>query len=219
MKTDTTINCTRKRNRYGVNCVVGKRNWKDMGVGTVIALVYDMTKNYNIRKVNRTTPTMRGVSLKPCYGSLVRHSVGSFLLSRLRLGGAYIGRGKHGMNYQKQLQDPRWKTVSTRIIQRDNFTCTECNERTNKPQVHHIRYIAGKMAWEYDPLLLRTVCPLCHKTLHTDGYVTDYAPEQPPCCSECGDDVTNDQGYGTSGRKFYCEKCVNLMDIMRGILI
>ena len=42
-------------------------------------------------------------------------------------------------------------------MQRDDFKCRECGT-TNDLNVHHIRYIEGRLPWEYDNGDLVTLC-------------------------------------------------------------
>jgi len=69
------------------------------------------------------------------------------------------------MDYQDQLNDPRWKEKRRLILIRDKHVCQLCGYK-NFPRVHHKRYIKGLMAWEYKDNDLITVCKLCHYKIH-----------------------------------------------------
>jgi len=127
--------------------------------------------------------------------------------------------GKRGMTYQEQLQDPRWKTVSTRILQRDKFKCRLCHGKPKHPHVHHIHYVYGLKAWEHDPSLLVTLCYDCHTRVHSEPDYAELLDIHVEACCVCGRYVTNEQGYGQTGRDYYCESCVNKMELERGELI
>ena len=66
------------------------------------------------------------------------------------------------MNYLNQLKTPQWQKKRLQILERDQFKCRNCNDEQSQLQVHHIKYIKGRMAWEYPDKLLITLCELCH---------------------------------------------------------
>jgi 5-methylcytosine-specific restriction endonuclease McrA len=68
--------------------------------------------------------------------------------------------------YRKLLQDPKWKIKASFIRKRDSHTCRHCGKKSNRLQVHHIKYIDGLMPWEYDNELLESLCSSCHKKEH-----------------------------------------------------
>ncbi|GEM_PF-6008465 len=43
-----------------------------------------------------------------------------------------------------------------------------------KMNVHHKKYIEGKMAWEYEPNDLITICEECHQRIHIEGKIPFY---------------------------------------------
>lgn len=69
------------------------------------------------------------------------------------------------MTYEEQLLTPEWKACRHWIIERDMYMCQRCM-RQDGLQVHHKRYIAGKMAWEYEDKDLITLCRKCHADEH-----------------------------------------------------
>jgi len=69
------------------------------------------------------------------------------------------------MTYQEQLQDPRWKELRIKIINRDWGYCTCCGTSKNL-HVHHTKYFDGLMAWEYPWQYLKTLCADCHALEH-----------------------------------------------------
>lgn len=69
------------------------------------------------------------------------------------------------MTYDEQLKDERWLSLRHVIMCRDLHMCTKCGKKKNL-QVHHKQYRPGKMAWEYDPSDLTTLCRLCHMAEH-----------------------------------------------------
>jgi len=85
------------------------------------------------------------------------------------------------MSYEEQLNDVRWFEKRDEILQRDDYCCQDClrgRDRLTtyiKLHVHHIKYIAGRMAWEYPNGYLITLCDECHSKLH--GLIPDMRPE------------------------------------------
>lgn len=69
------------------------------------------------------------------------------------------------MDYKSQLLTQEWKSKRLKILQRDKFTCQKCGSK-DKLQVHHKRYIKGRLAWDYPNNLLTTLCGTCHNFIH-----------------------------------------------------
>lgn len=68
----------------------------------------------------------------------------------------------------KELYPPDWKEISTRIRERDNYTCTECGKKYPAKckwlHVHHIVPLsAGGNNEDYN---LTTLCYKCHAEHH-----------------------------------------------------
>jgi 5-methylcytosine-specific restriction endonuclease McrA len=59
--------------------------------------------------------------------------------------------------YRELRRDGRWQRKRLEIMQRDDFKCRQCGT-TNDLNVHHIRYIEGRLPWEYDNGDLVTLC-------------------------------------------------------------
>lgn len=74
--------------------------------------------------------------------------------------------------WDRDLRDPRWKEIRSRIVERDDYTCLHCG-RQMQPfvslNVHHKGYQNGKRPWEYPPEKLTTMCSQCHFWIHK-GY-------------------------------------------------
>lgn len=70
--------------------------------------------------------------------------------------------------YEQQLDDKRWKLKAENIRIRDKHECRLCGAKKTQLDVHHIRYINGREAWDYDDGDLVTLCHKCHEELH-DG--------------------------------------------------
>ena len=72
------------------------------------------------------------------------------------------------MTYQEQLNDYRWTNKSNEIRERDDHTCILCGSE-RKLNVHHVKYIKGRMAWEYENFYLMTVCNTWKSKTGCDG--------------------------------------------------
>ena len=72
------------------------------------------------------------------------------------------------MTYDEQLQDPRWIKLRDYVKKEDRHECRYCGRKEDL-QVHHMKYIDGKMAWEYPTELLLTLCRECHEKQHLIG--------------------------------------------------
>ena len=64
--------------------------------------------------------------------------------------------------YSEKMKDPRWQRKRLEILQRDNWSCTECWEIEKPLHVHHRYYIPGREPWDYPPFCLITLCDECH---------------------------------------------------------
>lgn len=64
--------------------------------------------------------------------------------------------------YSEKLKDPRWQKKRLEILERDNFTCTECGDKESPLHVHHKIYIFGNEPWDYKDENFITLCELCH---------------------------------------------------------
>lgn len=77
------------------------------------------------------------------------------------------------MTYQEQLLTDEWKLRRQEIIDRDFGICQQCMSSKNL-NVHHLTYIDGRMAWEYEDFYLITLCGECHKKTHEDKELGEF---------------------------------------------
>ena len=61
-----------------------------------------------------------------------------------------------------KLRDPRWQEKRLRILDRDRFTCRQCDSKNRPLNVYPGYYDPGKDPWEYEDETLVTVCEVCH---------------------------------------------------------
>ena len=65
--------------------------------------------------------------------------------------------------YVEKLKDPRWQKMRLKILERDQWRCTRCDDTTNTLHVHHLCYRPGKDPWESTAEELVTFCASCHE--------------------------------------------------------
>ena len=68
--------------------------------------------------------------------------------------------------YKEQLNSNEWKILSKRIKEKNNWECENCQCSERQLHVHHIKYIQGRKAWEYNDNLLMCLCDDCHSFMH-----------------------------------------------------
>jgi hypothetical protein len=65
-----------------------------------------------------------------------------------------------------QYKDPRWQKKRLKIMERDNFMCTSCQDDGNTLNVHHrVPYRKDTKPWEYEDDELTTLCEVCHEDI------------------------------------------------------
>lgn len=65
-------------------------------------------------------------------------------------------------SYPERLAEPKWQRKRLEILNRDNWTCQHCGDKTTQLEIHHLEYFEGHQAWEYDDDSLITICHKCH---------------------------------------------------------
>lgn len=77
------------------------------------------------------------------------------------------------MTYQEQLLTDEWKLRRQQIIHRDFGICQKCMSSKNL-NVHHLTYIDGRMAWDYEDFYLITLCGECHAKAHEGKDIKEF---------------------------------------------
>jgi NAD-dependent SIR2 family protein deacetylase len=67
------------------------------------------------------------------------------------------------MTYLEKLKDPRWQKKRLTILERDEWQCQHCGEKSNTLHVHHTYYKPGANPWDANDKTLITLCADCHK--------------------------------------------------------
>lgn len=65
-------------------------------------------------------------------------------------------------SYSEKLRDPRWQRKRLQILERDNFTCGSCGDKTSELHVHHREYESGGEPWDGDDRMKCARCKACH---------------------------------------------------------
>ena len=71
------------------------------------------------------------------------------------------------MTYREQLLHPNWQRKRLEVLDAAGFACEKCGDKETTLNVHHNRYIKGRMAWEYERSELRCLCQPCHEKEHS----------------------------------------------------
>lgn len=69
----------------------------------------------------------------------------------------------------RHYQNKLWKKYRAEIIESDGGVCVRCRRGPSQGatlQVHHKKYLSGKLPWEYPPNLCETLCKGCHAQEH-----------------------------------------------------
>lgn len=64
--------------------------------------------------------------------------------------------------YSLKLKDPRWQKKRLEILERDKWTCQNCDDKDSTLHVHHKKYEKGD-PWDIDNKHLITLCFSCHE--------------------------------------------------------
>lgn len=66
-------------------------------------------------------------------------------------------------SYWELLQHPLWQKRRLEILNRADWTCEYCGDKTTQLHVHHRFYRKGAKPWEYEDHELQCLCKRCHE--------------------------------------------------------
>ncbi len=69
-------------------------------------------------------------------------------------------------SYSELLRDPRWQRRRLEILNRANFACERCHDKTQTLHVHHKLNRKGAAPWDYSDSELQALCETCHESEH-----------------------------------------------------
>lgn len=84
--------------------------------------------------------------------------------------------GEHHMaklTYGEQLKHPNWQRKRLEVMEAAGFECENCGDKDSTLNVHHRRYVKGRMVWEYDGPDLVCLCAQCHQDEHEERELLD----------------------------------------------
>lgn len=70
------------------------------------------------------------------------------------------------LSYRDQLLHPKWQRKRLEVMDLAGFKCALCGDGDTTLNVHHRRYVSGRMAWEYDTSEMECLCRPCHQRHH-----------------------------------------------------
>lgn len=73
------------------------------------------------------------------------------------------------MTYKEQLKTKEWQLFRVRVFNHyRDCGCLGCGDYSNegKHEVHHLRYINGRKAWQYEMKDVVPLCRGCHELYH-----------------------------------------------------
>jgi hypothetical protein len=77
------------------------------------------------------------------------------------------------LTYSEQLRHPNWQRKRLEVMEAAGFQCEECGADDVTLNVHHRRYVKGRMVWEYEGRDLACLCEDCHAEEHVHRELLD----------------------------------------------
>lgn len=68
--------------------------------------------------------------------------------------------------YSNHWKDPRWQKFRLKVLEKDGFKCTQCDDDKSPLNAHHLYYISKRKPWEYPIASVLTFCESCHEDNH-----------------------------------------------------
>jgi len=115
--------------------------------------------------------------------------------------------------YSEKLRDPRWFRFREQVFLNYGTKCFDCGdfaESRGNPQVHHLRYFAGREPWEYSMDDVRVVCNSCHDRIHLcESTWRDLIRQLPPWAiaqfEELAEEIGELDGHGAQAVAVACK--------------
>lgn len=94
------------------------------------------------------------------------------------------------LSYKEQLLTAKWKKYRAKILEKREYRCEICKCIDKPLVIHHLQYVKGRMAWEYNEELLQVLCNKCHEEIHKcpicdDFHKEENCPFNDPDCHYC----------------------------------
>ena len=71
------------------------------------------------------------------------------------------------MDFKDQYKHPKWQKKRLEILERDKYTCQNCEGTEDQLHVHHKSYKKNHKVWEYENDNFITLCNSCHEEITT----------------------------------------------------
>jgi hypothetical protein len=85
-------------------------------------------------------------------------------------------------SYAELLKDPRWQRKRLEVLEKNDFQCQSCGDKTTQLHVHHGCYLRGRRPWEYEDQFYHVLCDSCHQLAHKKKDILDHQIGQlAPC--------------------------------------
>lgn len=72
------------------------------------------------------------------------------------------------LSWSQQYRHPQWQRKRLEALEAANWECENCGDKETTLNVHHKRYVKGRLIWEYVVSELAVLCEPCHETEHGD---------------------------------------------------
>lgn len=77
------------------------------------------------------------------------------------------------LTFAEQIRHPNWQKRRLQIMENAQFSCERCGTNEVTLNVHHKRYVKGRMYWDYADNELQCLCEDCHQQEHTHRALLD----------------------------------------------
>lgn len=79
------------------------------------------------------------------------------------------------MTFAEQIKHPNWQKRRLQRLEAAGWECQDCYAKDAQLQVHHKRYLKGRLYWDYDDTDLIVLCRACHEQAHGVKALLDQA--------------------------------------------
>jgi len=72
------------------------------------------------------------------------------------------------LTFAEQIKHPEWQKRRLHMLEAADWECTHCGSKEASLNVHHRRYVKGRLYWEYSDEELQVLCQDCHEKEHAN---------------------------------------------------
>lgn len=77
------------------------------------------------------------------------------------------------LTFAEQIKHPNWQKKRLEVMEDAGFECESCGTKEVTLNIHHKRYVKGRMYWDYTREELACLCEDCHKQEHAHRELLD----------------------------------------------